>query len=324
MTYRKDYFNKIEFKKTDNGYLSISGIVTRTGVFDYVTHKELRSEEEVLKQKSLDSMFAVPVTWEHPPDLLTPSSTAEFMKGFVAGRPEVIEKDNEKMIKLDNIIVTDPALIYEIENRNVDKFSAGYDCNVLDSKGEHGVEKYDSIQTDIVYNHIAFVKSPRCGDACSITHERKDSIMPCECGSNKKIKKDEEGKEEEMSKKDKEEKEVEKKDEEAPEWAKTMLSQHKEMLEVLRSLMKGEKEEKEAEEKEDEESEETEEEKKEKVKEKTKKSDSVYRDDSISYGMKSFLYNHKEEKTERLDSVKNYAPLSYNRQDFINSMNKKG
>lgn len=317
MTYRKDYFNKIEFKKTDNGYLSISGIVTRTGVFDYVTHKELRPEQEVTKQKSLDSMFAVPVTWEHPPELLTPSSTSEFMKGFVAGKPEVIEKDNEKMIRVDNIIVTDPSLIYEIENGAVDKFSAGYDCNVLDSKGEHGLERYDSIQTDIVYNHIAFVKSPRCGSVCSITTDRKDSVMPCEICS-KKIKKDEEGAEKEMPKKDEDmkEKDVEKKDEEAPEWAKTMLSQHKEMLEVLRSLMKGEKEEKEAEEKEDEESEE--------VEEKSKKSDSIYRDDSVSRSMKSFLYNQKEGKKEHSDSVKSYAPLSYNREDFINSIKKKG
>jgi len=194
MVFRTDAFELTDYKITSNGFLNISGIVTRNGVFKYEDGGELRPDDEVFRADSLDTMFAIPVTWEHPPDLLTSETTAMYQKGIVASKPEVIPvNDNIRAVKLKDIIVQDPALIHEIIQNGLRQFSLGYTCDLDEQSGRFDSEDYVRVQRNIIYNHLAVVKDARCGKICSIS-KREDSMVKeykkdCAC-QDKSVKKD--------------------------------------------------------------------------------------------------------------------------------------
>jgi hypothetical protein len=177
MVARYDSNFKIEtFKRTPQGYLDVAGIVTRTGIFVYDTGNELRPHNEVMKQESLDTLRALPVTWNHPPDLLTPSTTAQYMKGFLGSQGYAAKKEKLDVVKVDSIIITDPTLINAVENGEIREWSMGYDCKLVDEVGVHEGIQYAKKQTDIVYNHLACVPAARGGSICSIV-KKGDSAM---------------------------------------------------------------------------------------------------------------------------------------------------
>jgi len=200
MARKFDSFQFEKFERTANGYLKIDGIVTRTGVFKYAEGNNLRSVEEVLNPDSLKTMMNIPVTWDHPPDLLTPFTTSLYQKGFVATEPEVISQGPDKyLIKLNDIIITDPSLIYAIENdKDYRQFSLGYDCIEVEKKGVFDSMEYDSMQTKITYNHLAVVKDARCGSVCSVVKKDENTMKldsKCTCKKGAKMDKEEEKKE---------------------------------------------------------------------------------------------------------------------------------
>lgn len=178
--YRKDSFRVTNFKETSTGCLIISGIVTRSGVFKYEDGNELRDFKEVFKKDSLDSIFTIPVTWEHPPDLLTTETIKDYQKGFVASPAKHVKIDNKlggevDAVKVDSIVISDPALIHEIKNNNISEFSLGYHCDLEEVVGTMDGEDYVRKQSNIIYNHLAVVYDARCGEVCSIV-EKGDSM----------------------------------------------------------------------------------------------------------------------------------------------------
>lgn len=195
---RNDSFTLESYETTSNGFLNISGIVTRTGVFRYDEGNELRPHDEVLKPESLDSMFAVPVTWEHPPDLLTPETIPMYQKGFVASKPEIVTLgETMHAVKLSNIVIQDPSLIHEIVKNGLSEFSLGYSCDIDEHSGRFDSEEYARIQRNIVYNHLAVVKDARCGKICSIITEEKPMAngYKADCACQKTKRKDADEKE---------------------------------------------------------------------------------------------------------------------------------
>lgn len=209
---REKRFDKLsipKYEKTPQGYLNISGIVTRSGLFDYPTGLELRSKEEVENKKSLDTIYAIPVTYNHPPDLLNDMTTFQYQKGIVASPAYTTTDENtgETLVCIDNIIIQDPTLIYEIE-QGLTEFSLGYDADIYKTDGEYNGQKYSFEQKNIVYNHLALVSDGRCGEICSITDKKQGENMTTKMDcSDKKM--DEEKSPEEKP-------ETEKKDEVSP------------------------------------------------------------------------------------------------------------
>lgn len=193
MNYRYDSVKIEEFKFTPTGFLNISGIVTRTGVFQYAEGNELRIEEEVFKQDSLETLFGIPVTWEHPSGetMVTMDNSTRFQKGIVASEPsKVVDKSIHSLMKLDRILITDKLLIEEIISGKIKEFSLGYTRKLDETPGVFDGIPYIGIQRDISYNHLAVVSSARCGALCSIVKDgetmvegKKDS---CTCGASKK------------------------------------------------------------------------------------------------------------------------------------------
>lgn len=324
--YKRDSFDVEAYDLTPNGYLNISGIVTRTGVFKYDGEGELRPADEIFKPESLETMFAIPVTWEHPPDLVTPETVPMYQKGFVASRPE-IEKydDNRGVVKLTNIIIQDKNLIDEIVKNGTKQFSLGYSCDLEENAGKFDEDDYVRIQRNVVYNHLAVVKEARCGDICSII-KKEDSMAKeykkdCACQSQKRqdeMPKEELKKEEALVEKA----EHDKKDEgEEPAWTKRMFEQHDKMLSLLEKLAGGlpkedkkdedeSKSEEKLEKSEEEDCYDSAEEKEEMKKDKRK--------DSVLEAISSFNFG----KSEVAANTSSFSLSTYSRQNFIKSLSK--
>ena len=325
-SYRTDAYNLESYEITANGFLNISGIVTRTGIFKYPDAKEYRPPEEVFNKDSLKSMFAVPVTWEHPPDLITSENISMYQKGFVASEPIVVDGDtNEGKVKLSSIIIQDKALIDEIVSKKISQFSLGYTCDLLEQNGRFDGEDYDRIQKNIIYNHLAIVKDARCGDTCSIIKKdskemkvKKVSKKDCSCKETTSERKDTM---EDIKEKMEEEKEEIKKDEEVvPAWVEKLAAQHEKILEGISKLMELQKVDIEAEnedsKEEDKKVEDSDDDDEDEVM--IAKNDKESRKDSISKTINEFKFVAKKEVRE--DSI-SYKP--YNRNDFFNSIMKK-
>ena len=310
MAFRKDNFQFNEYKTTANGYLDISGIVTRNGVFKYDDGNELRPYQEVFKEESLATVFALPVTWEHPSDdFVTQENWRDYQKGFVASHA-VAEKldDNISGIKLDNIIIQDPALIHEIKVNGLREFSLGYVCDLEEESGEFEGEEYSKVQKNIVYNHLAIVSSARCGKVCSIIDQKKEDSMVTKTDCNSVSKKDADKEEESKKSEEKKSDDLEKGESPAMKKLLEMIAEVLSRLPKKEDACSEDKPSKKEMDKKDE-SEEEEAEEKSKKKEKEDK-----RKDSLG----SFQFHSDSESEVRKESV-------YNRADYIKKlMQEKG
>lgn len=168
-------FNKT--KITREGFLRTTGRLTRTGIFTYrlpdgSTRKELRLDEEVFKQDSIDSFNHIPITNDHPfpRRLVTSKNAVEHQKGHTLGDAR---QDGDHLVA--SLIVTDEATINDIKNGK-QELSNGYTCNLDFSPGSFKGEKYDAIQRDIVGNHVAIISegTARAGSSARLTLDSVD------------------------------------------------------------------------------------------------------------------------------------------------------
>lgn len=150
---------------TKLGYLIATVYATRSGVFDYYKadgslYREYRPENEVFKPESMKSLEFKALTRLHPKEMLNSSNTSKYQKGIVLN--EVVREGN--FLKA-LVLVTDSDLIAEITSGKLNQLSCGYTCEVIDGDGiTPDGEKYNGIQTNIDYNHLASVSLGRAGD----------------------------------------------------------------------------------------------------------------------------------------------------------------
>lgn len=144
------------------------GRLTRTGVFVYRNpdgseRREYRSPEEVGRADSLKSFRMIPVTNNHPPQMLNASNARNYMCGATG---ENVKFDGKWITA--PIAVYDAALITDIKNGKT-QLSNGYDCDlVMDAGVSPEGERYDARQTNIMGNHVAFVDDARAGKEAAI------------------------------------------------------------------------------------------------------------------------------------------------------------
>lgn len=142
-------------KRTSQGYLRLTGNLTRTGVLKYRTVdgkviRELRHPEDVFAEDSLQSFLDADVTDLHPSAMVTSSSNKDVARGYVR------DVAPQSKFITGQIVVKDAALIDLIESGKRRELSPGYTCTLEWGEGEYEGEKYDARQRNIVYNHLAF------------------------------------------------------------------------------------------------------------------------------------------------------------------------
>lgn len=168
--------------KMPNGYLRCDGRLTRVGVFPYrqpdgSVRQELRVPDEVFNADSLASFGLVPLTNNHPTELLDASNTRRYQVG------SVISPRSDDRFVAASILITDGDSITDIEKGKRD-LSCGYTCD-LDmgagvTSGIPGVEddlKYDALQTNIRGNHVAIVSKGRAGAEASLRLDAQDAVL---------------------------------------------------------------------------------------------------------------------------------------------------
>ncbi|MEM3318763.1 MAG: DUF2213 domain-containing protein, partial [Thermoplasmatales archaeon] len=144
------------------GYIKANAIVTRTGIFIYQNQdgsirKELRHPTHVWEDQSLESLKMIPITNGHPKErMVTPENFKKLAIGYTG---ETIKKDDENI--LANLVITDQEGIDAVIKNGRKELSLGYLVDLDETPGVYEGEKYDAMQTNIRYNHLAIVDKAR-------------------------------------------------------------------------------------------------------------------------------------------------------------------
>lgn len=177
MAFRLDYGRLDKADRTPSGGLKIPAYVTRTGVFTYRTDdgrviRELRHPDHVFSKESLDSLEDAPLTIRHPGKV-----TPKDYKSHAAGH--VRDAKREDIYVAARAVVQDAAAIEGVEKGDLVEVSCGYTCDVDPTPGEYNGEKYDSIQTNIRYNHVALGPKGwgRAGGSVALRLDSGDAIQ---------------------------------------------------------------------------------------------------------------------------------------------------
>lgn len=152
---RFDFGRLAKASPLPGGGVSVPARLTRVGIFEYrdangkVT-RELRSPEEVFNTDSLASLAFATVTDLHPPKMVDPSNWREYSIGSVAGKPN---RDGEYVAS--NLNIHDGSAIGKIDSGDRKEVSCGYSCDLEVAPGVFEGKRYDAIQRNIRYNHVA-------------------------------------------------------------------------------------------------------------------------------------------------------------------------
>jgi hypothetical protein len=153
-------YDVIELKAaiTKEGWIRDRPVITRAGIFEYRTadgklRKEYRPDEEVFNEQSLSSASGIPITDSHRG--LVTSANVEGIVGTVTSNGI---KDEANV--LADVIIHNPSRLGSKR-----ELSLGYECDIEETPGEIDGKRYDCIQKNIRYNHLAVVKKGRAGNA---------------------------------------------------------------------------------------------------------------------------------------------------------------
>lgn len=174
---------------TPEGYLRGEAVVTRTGIFTYKTTdggemKQLRHPSEVFKKASLDTLRQIPVTLNHPPEMVTAATAKRYSVGYTG---DAYNTDNQGNV-IVSFTITDAQAVLAVKQGGKRQLSLGYYQNLLPEQGLYDGQAYTHRQTDIRYNHLAIVDQARAGNVATINTDdlltqliycpTEDSTMP--------------------------------------------------------------------------------------------------------------------------------------------------
>lgn len=191
----RDVYNidpSIPFVEDADGNLIGRPSVTCIGVFPYLLEdgtvfNELRLPEEVFSKETLDSLKMIPVTNDHPTEMVTPENIGKYQVGTTG--EDVCRADfysgidggvDAMFYKTDGTQVTIPVKITQREAIDAVKagkrgLSCGYTRELEIKDGVWNGVHYDGIQRSIRYNHLAICDRGRAGDAAIIRMDSADN-----------------------------------------------------------------------------------------------------------------------------------------------------
>ena len=161
---------------TPQGYLVAPAVIGRTGVQVY-TRGELgldgdprallrlmRTADEVFRPETIASFENVPVTDNHPPEMVTSENWARYSKGEVRD----VGKQEDNLLG-GKTLVKDGGMVAKVASGK-SALSCGYSFNLDLTPGEG----FDGYQRDILGDHVAIVDAPRGGPICRIGDENHE------------------------------------------------------------------------------------------------------------------------------------------------------
>ena len=166
------------------GFLVVPAYVTRTGVLTYrradgTVVRELRHPDEVFRADSLDTLLSAPVTIGHPDGWVDSANAQSLEVGVVhdaqAAQPYVSSR----------LSVRRADAIKRIDARELVEVSCGYDTDIDPTPGEFEGQRYDQVQRNIRYNHVALLPKGkgRCGGDVRLRQDSADAVIDEEPGA---------------------------------------------------------------------------------------------------------------------------------------------
>jgi hypothetical protein len=151
---------KVQWK--EDGTFIAHAPITSMGVYVYnrengTTH-ELRSYEEVFKEDSLKTLENLSITLHHPNEEVDDKNKAQYEVGRIIGN--ISHYDNDPRVYAD-LHITNKTAIKAALTSGVKFLSCGYKSKDLKTDGVFLGMSYDTIQTDIRYNHVSLCRKPR-------------------------------------------------------------------------------------------------------------------------------------------------------------------
>lgn len=166
--------------RTENGQIRTDATpITRTGVFTYINPdgtktRELRHPDDVFKKDSLKTFEMLPITNDHPSEMVTPENISNYQKGNIG---ENVRQDGHLVVA--SLIVSHKDAIEAIE-KGKRGWSLGYKTDVIEEEGMYKGEKYDHRQTNIIGNHLAIVDVGRAGPEARLKMDSADAVIVLE------------------------------------------------------------------------------------------------------------------------------------------------
>lgn len=165
--------NQITYNKS--GFMVVPIIFMRTGILLYrdletgKIIKEYVSPEELFKPESVATANGMLFMEDHPEDMLYPDNWKDHATGVIHSVKEVEVPGSQNRHLGGLLTVHDGNTIRSIESSNKEEVSAGYWVTTVDAPGitPEG-ESYDSLQTNIEYNHTGWVWFGRAGEDVKI------------------------------------------------------------------------------------------------------------------------------------------------------------
>src|SRR5690554_710423 len=156
--------------RIDEGYILAEGFAARPGILEYPQadgsiRRELVPEEELHRTDSLETLARKPVTLEHPEEgdervFVGPENVDKFGVGDVS--EEVAVERLNGFVKIRMAVRRQDAI--DAIDQGVGELSAGYTVDLDTTPGTHPVYgRYDAIQKNRKYNHVAIVRMGRAG-----------------------------------------------------------------------------------------------------------------------------------------------------------------
>jgi uncharacterized protein len=146
----------VRHEVTADGFLRVHGRVAKVGPLLYrdgdSTRTEYVSPDVLFDKSSMDSLKMVPLTYPHPPELVTAENATKYQRGMT-GHAVTVDGDFLGVV----MTFTDKATIDAIVSGEAKELSAGYRATV--GKREDG--SYVQLSRD--YNHVAVVPKGRAG-----------------------------------------------------------------------------------------------------------------------------------------------------------------
>lgn len=165
-----------DVKTHKDGYKIIRSKIARTGLQDYYA-KELtetpekyglkpnsivtvyRPEAEVFSDAAVNGWAGVPVTRNHPPELVTPENVSKYQVGNVRDKAHIDTLSG--WVGLEYMVM-DAKSIKEFDDGQIAEVSGGYQAEIVWGDGfTADGKKYQATQTKIVPNHLALVSKGR-------------------------------------------------------------------------------------------------------------------------------------------------------------------
>jgi hypothetical protein len=167
------------FLETPEGYVRVRGTFSRSGCQTYTNpdgskRVEYRPPEEVSRPDSLLSMGGLPVTLEHPPQLLTPDTVRQHTRGHSGTQVEFTDGFVHGTVTL-----TDREAIEAVKRRDAVELSVGYRCDYDPTPGTApDGTRYDGVQRNISGNHLAVTRQARAGSEVRLHFDSADADDP--------------------------------------------------------------------------------------------------------------------------------------------------